>query len=154
MPADAIFKQKVHQHYLQIVTHRLQELNSKLHDLSESAANETKSSAGDKFETARAMIHIEQDQVRKQILELKAQEAVLNSIDPTTHSERIILGSLVLMQDNSCFYLSTSLGKLTLDDHKIVALSVQSPLGAKLKGLKEGDMLTMNEKQLVISRIV
>jgi transcription elongation GreA/GreB family factor len=154
MTADKNFKLKIQQHCIQIVSSRLQDLESMLKDLSESAANETKSTAGDKYETARAMLHIEQDQVRKQIFELKSQQAVLNSIDPSSNSDRIILGSLICTQDNSCYYLSTSLGKMIVEDQLIIAISMQSPLGVKLKGLKAGDELKMNERKLVISDIL
>ena len=59
-------KQKIHTHCLHLLDNKIAELQKILRSLGESAANDTKSSAGDKHETARAMIHIEQETITKQ----------------------------------------------------------------------------------------
>ena len=55
-------------------------LQQRLNDLKESGANETKSTAGDKHETALAMVQIEQANIRKQLEEALAQKAILEKI--------------------------------------------------------------------------
>jgi transcription elongation GreA/GreB family factor len=146
-------KEKIHEQCSLVISGRLQELQQKLQGLRDSMANETKSTAGDKYETGRAMLHIEQDQVGRQVAQLTAQQAVLNSIDPTAKTQRVVAGSLVLMA-GSYYYLSTGLGKMLVDGHAVVALSLQSPLGAKLKGLGAGDAVEMNGKEMKIMEIV
>ena len=96
-------KQKIHSHCKEILQQKTDALQQSLNDLTDSAAAETKSSAGDKFETTRAMLHIEQDRVRGQIAELTAQMAVLNSIDPEAAMQRAGLGSLVSMDGRRYF---------------------------------------------------
>jgi hypothetical protein len=54
-------------------------LENHLKDLSSGAQNDSKSSAGDKHETARAMMQIEQEKVGKQLKENQLQLAELNS---------------------------------------------------------------------------
>jgi transcription elongation GreA/GreB family factor len=146
------FKQQVHEHCQQIVAGKLHALQEKLQDLADSAANETKSSAGDKFETARAMLHIEQDQVRRQIAELKAQLSVLNGVDPTLQPECVVLGSLVRIQD-AWYYLSIGLGKVQVAGETVFILSPQSPLGQQLKGLSLGDDLSLNGRKMVVTKL-
>lgn len=54
------FKEKVYQQYLQLVNDKIVSLQKILNELSDSAKNETKSTAGDKHETALAMLQQEQ----------------------------------------------------------------------------------------------
>lgn len=142
-PAINPFKEEIHKHCQEILTSRLAALNKTLQDLAESVSNETKSTAGDKYETARAMLHIEQDHVRHQIQELNAQLSVLNSIDPSIAAKQIVLGSLI-QTENAFFYLSTSLGKIRIHGKTVFVLSMQSPLGKTLIGLSEGGTFPMN----------
>jgi hypothetical protein len=155
MPTDIAFKQKVHNCCLQIIADRLDALELKLQSLSESVSNETKSSMGDKYETTRAMLHIEQDQVRAQKAGLLVQRAVLNSIDLSVKRERISLGTLARIQNNYYYYyLSIALGKIQVESVLVFALSAQSPLGANLKGLTVGDELNIQERKLLISEVI
>ena len=62
-----IRKEKVHEQCRQMLDGRIAMLRQRLEELSEAVSQETKSTAGDKYETARAMLHIEQDQARQQL---------------------------------------------------------------------------------------
>ena len=146
------FKQLIYEQCRQIITGKLEALQHKLRDLAESVANETKSTAGDKYETARAMLHIEQDNVRRQISELMAQRSVLDGIDSTGRRERIGLGSVAKAGSNF-YFLSIALGKIQVEEETVIALSLQSPLGAKLKGLAAGDHTTMNGRFFLIEQV-
>ncbi len=57
-------KQKIHGHTLEIINAKISLLQKVLADLKESGSNETKSTAGDKHETALAMLQIEQANTR------------------------------------------------------------------------------------------
>lgn len=70
------FKQKIHTHCLQLVDDKILELETILRELNESAANNTKSSAGDKHETERAMVQIEQEAIGKQLHEVLEKKSV------------------------------------------------------------------------------
>jgi hypothetical protein len=147
------FKEEIHAHSRQIVVGKIDTLLQKQQDLLESMAGETKSSAGDKYETSRAMLHIEREQLNRQISELRAQLAILNSLDPTVKAQLISLGSLALVGE-TYYYLSTGLGKMTVADRLVIALSPQSPLGAKMKGLAVGSSLEINKREMVIGWIM
>jgi transcription elongation GreA/GreB family factor len=45
------------------------------------------------------------------------------------------------------------LGTLKHNDQSIQAISIQSPLGAALKGHKEGDTITFNQKKYKIETL-
>jgi len=146
------FKEEIHQHCLRLITERITLLQQKEQELAESIANETKSTAGDKYETARAMLHIEQEQLARQIAGLRTQLAVLQSVDASVQTTRIAPGSLALVNEDH-YFLSTALGRLQVGGTTVFALSVQSPLGALLAGKTVGDRLTFNGKDLVVREV-
>lgn len=132
------FKQKVHLHCIALLNEKIQTLQQTLKALTESAANETKSTAGDKHETALAMLQLEQEKVSRQLKTVLDQKVILEAIDPSLKSIRIVSGSLV-KTDKGFLFLSVALGKIMVDDTTVIALSPQSPLGKKLMGLKRKD---------------
>jgi hypothetical protein len=102
-------------------------------DLSEDAQNDAKGSAGDKHETALAMMHLEQEKLNYKLKEVLEQKSILESIDVSKAKKLIALGSLV--QTNTfLFFISTALPKITIEGKDVVALSPSSPLGAIMLG--------------------
>jgi hypothetical protein len=136
-------KEKIYQYYLAVINDKLRLLQQVLADLKESGANETKSTAGDKHETALAMLQIEQGNKREQLRELIAQKGILEKIDPSIVAPIILNGSLI-KTNRSYFFMSIALGKAVVNDITVIALSAQSPLGKKLMGLSAGDSAEIN----------
>ena len=145
-------KQKIYNHYLQVVNNKIQLLQQVLADLKESGSNETKSTAGDKHETALAMLQIEQANTRAQLKELINQKDALEKINPLLHAGIITIGSLV-KTNRGYLFVSTALSKAVIDNNTIIALSPQSPLGIKLLGLKTGDRTDINNNLYVIQNV-
>lgn len=135
-----------------MVKNKVDMLQQTLADLKESGTNETKSTAGDKHETALAMLQIEQANTRAQLLEAWAQQEVLQNLKPTIGAKKIITGSIV-KTSKGYFYLSIALGKILVDDITVYALSPQSPLGAKLMGLGVGENTQVNGNSYLIETI-
>lgn len=146
-------KQKIYQQFQQQLSGKINNLQLQLNDLKESTANETKSTAGDKYETARAMLQIEQDAIRRQLQELLEQQAVFSSINGSTHSIKIIQGSLI-KTNRGWFLLSAALGKTTIDNIVITALSSQSPLGKLLLNKTINSAVTVNSISYTIEEIL
>lgn len=145
-------KQKVYTVCLQLLQQKIDELQSALNSATEAANNETKSSAGDKHETARAMMQLEQEKITKQLNEALDQKTELEKIDLTINSSIIRKGSFI-KTDKGFLFLSIGLGKLTIDTEIIFAVSPQSPLGSKLIGLQEKDTVTLNGASYFIESI-
>lgn len=146
------FKQKIYDHYQQLLHNKITALQKVLNDLKDSGSNETKSTAGDKHETALAMLQIEQASKRAQMDDLLAQKAVLNKIDPVVKTVQVVIGSLVKTSSNY-FFISVPLGKAVIDQQNVIALSAQSPLGKILMGLKKGENVSFNQTQYFIEEI-
>jgi transcription elongation GreA/GreB family factor len=146
-------KKLIHINYLQVAAAKVTVLQQTLADLKESGANETKSTAGDKHETALAMLQIEQANKRTQLQEALEQKAVLEKIANVTNTTRIVHGSLV-KTNKGYFYMSVALGKAVVDDISVIAISPQSPLGAKLMSLCVHDAVEINGNAYSVEEIL
>lgn len=146
------FKQKVYQQYLFISDEKINTLQTILNELSESVKNETKSTAGDKHETALAMLQIEQENTRLKLLEATEQKIQLQKTDIETKSNQIIKGS-VIKTTKGYFFLSVALGKSMINDIPVISISPQSPLGTKLLGLKVNDIAEINGIKYIVESI-
>jgi len=145
-------KQKVYNHCLQVINSKINALQEVLAGLKESGANETKSTAGDKHETALAMLQIEQANIREQLKEVQQQKAVLEKINPALSPTVIVNGSLI-KTNRGYLFLSIALGKAVVDGITVTALSQQSPLGKQLLHLQQGQTVTVNGNHYFIESI-
>lgn len=136
-------KEKTYQSCLELIQQKIDVLQKNLHDLSDSAGNETKRTAGDKHETALAMLQIEQENNSRQLKEALQQKAVLEKIDPHLQTEMIVRGSLV-HTNNGIFYISLGLGKLKVEGKTVFAVSPEAPLGKLMLMKKVGDAFQFN----------
>lgn len=82
-------------------------LQKQLHGLTDSAANETKRTIGDKHETALAMLQIEQENNRRRLQDALQQKAILEKIDPTLQTEQAVRGSIIKTNKGIFFLVLT-----------------------------------------------
>jgi transcription elongation GreA/GreB family factor len=146
------FKQQVHEALLKVLADKVARLEDNMKDLRASAANETKSTAGDKYETALAMLQTEQRNISIQLSELQQQLSVVKSLDLSIQ-KNINTGSLVKCGEDY-FFISTGAGKITVEGKSIYALSSLSPLGKKLYGLIAGNAIELNNKKYKIDEVI
>ena len=106
--------------------------------IAESKLNETKSSAGDKYETGRAMMQMEQDKISSQLDQLIATKNHLKQISSDLKSDIVKVGTLVIT-DIGNYYVSVSLGKMIVDEIVYYAISPAAPLSIALTGNGVGD---------------
>ena len=136
-------KQSIYTACIQLVDTKIQTLQKTLQELSEGAESDSKSSAGDKHETARAMMQLEQEKISRQIDEVLKQKALLQKIDIHANPAQVTNGSLV-KTNKGYLFLSIALGKLLVDGIDVIVLSPQSPLGFKLMGLSADMSVEIN----------
>ncbi len=145
-------KQKIYDHYVKAIDDNVKMLQDVLNDLKESGANETKSTAGDKHETALAMLQMEQANISGQLKQMLNKKTSLERINPTLSATTIVVGSLI-KTSHGYLFLSAALGKATIDGVSVTALSPQSPLGTTLIGLSKGDSAGINNRTYIIESV-
>lgn len=131
---------------------RLNMATQTYNDALESRNNDTKSSAGDKYETSRAMMQQEMDNAEISIHQVKVFQNELNRLPLKEDSESVISGSLV-ETNTGIYFLGLSLGKIVVNNHIVYAISTASPLGKLLLKRKVGDFIDLNNAQQKILKI-
>ena len=120
-----------------------------LDKLRESKSSETKSSAGDKFETGRAMLQLEENNLRQQLAAVKANEELLGKAIRQPASEAAAIGSLVAT-DKGLYLLAAGLGKLTERGRVVYCVSPASPIGQRLIGKMVGERFLFNDTTFAV----
>lgn len=110
--------------------------------------SETKSSAGDKHETGRAMIQLEMEKAGQQLVSINVMKEILSKVSIEKTSELICLGSLVYTSKAN-YFLAISTGKLVIENEDYFVVSAQSPIGKQLLGKKIGDIIVFNAAQIL-----
>lgn len=146
------FKQKIYQHYNQLVQDRIDAFRDMIAALTEDSKNDAKGSAGDKHETALSMMHIEQEKLNHKLSEFITQKGILDKINPNILTEKISLGSLV-KANGMRLYVSLALPKITVDGQTIIAVSLQSPLGNALLGKTVGHQFQIHNTTYLVESI-
>ena len=138
-------KRSVHETALELLRKKINILRISIEDNREGLISDSKSTAGDKHETSRAMAHLEQEKLGVQYSEATKLLEVLKRIDPDTTSPTVRLGSLV-ETSLGWFYLSVGLGQIVIDGKTVFCLTPLAPFGQLLLGKKAGDQLDWQGK--------
>jgi transcription elongation GreA/GreB family factor len=125
------------------VENRYQKIKQVLEDIKEALLEESKSTAGDKHETGRAMLDIDRENTSKQLQEIEVLMALLKKIDITTKSDYVRLGSLV-KTDKATYFISLSIGSVDVNKKPYLCVALNSPMGQVLLGKKKGDTFSFN----------
>ena len=145
-------KQALYALCLDYVQQRMDAAEQGIKEAQQASKDDTKSSAGDKYETGREMARQETDRNMAQLNEANKLKVALNSIGTTTTSTTAEPGSVVIT-NNANFYLAISAGTLTVNGDTYFAVSPASPIGLLLKGKKIGDEFSLNGKAYKIIKI-
>ncbi len=145
----AISKSMLRDHCVALLQARINSLWASMNAAQEAANAETKSSAGDKYETARAMNQLEKDMLGRQLSENKRELAAMMEVDCSGVHTKVAPGSLVECTDMYFFVLG-GIGKLVIEDKTVWVISPSAPLARTLIGKTTGDQIIFNGKQITI----
>lgn len=129
---------------------RLAKIKQALSDITESLLEESRSTAGDKHETGRAMLDIERENTSKQLLEVEMLFSLLKKIDIQTKSDYARLGSLV-KTDKGSYFISISIGAIAVNKNTYICIALNSPMGQALRGKKKDEEFNFNNR---VERII
>jgi hypothetical protein len=134
------------------VSDRMTTVQQAIRQAQASSNDETKSSAGDKYETGRAMAQLEIEKNGEQLADVIKLKKKLDSLIARYPTDTIQDGSLV-MTDQGNFFLTIPAGPWVIDHKTYFAISVDSPIGSKLVGLKAGCSFLFRDKTYKIDKI-
>lgn len=134
------------------INQRIETAQSAINSAEESKLNETKSSAGDKFETGRAMMQLEQEKAEVQLANAVKLKHTLNQIDLDKKHQQVNHGCLVITNQLN-YIISIAVGKLLVENEDYYAISLSSPIGKLLLGKSIGEEVTFRGRTIRILNI-
>lgn len=132
---------------------KIKVIEEALKDTQASSNTETKSSAGDKHETSRAMAHIENERLAGQLTVLQDQLEVLFKINPDIESNKVNFGSVVICE-KSVFFISVGIGKIQSKNTSFFAIATNTPVGLNLFEKKVGEQIKVGNNIDLIQKIL
>ncbi len=136
--------------YVDDFTGRIQK---SIEDIQESLSSETKSSAGDKHETGRAMLQLEREKLGTQLAEAEKLNQILAKVSLESNKEAIGLGSLVITS-KATYFIAISAGMFEHEFHKVYCISLQTPIAKLLFGKTQGDVVHFNNNDIYIQGVL
>ncbi|SNR41078.1 3-oxoacyl-ACP synthase [Hymenobacter mucosus] len=146
---DQLLKSRLHAACLAYVQERIEACQAAINAAQESANSETKSSAGDKYETGRAMAQNERDRNKVQLHQAQQLQGELQRILPELPCDTVRPGALVHTSMGQ-FYISISAGKLIVEGRDYFAVSAAAPVAAALAGKRAGEQAMFNGKSVQV----
>ena len=140
-------------HLLDHVDKDLAEAKARMASLKESLGAESKSSAGDKHETGRAMIHLEQERVQDTVGRLEHMRGILiQRAFQDKAIQRVSPGALV-ETTGPWVLVGVPLGKVQLPDALVLCVGAEAPLAQQWHGAQPGDQVALGPQKLTIQAI-
>jgi transcription elongation GreA/GreB family factor len=146
-------KKELYKQCLNYVQKRMEAAQQAIEEAQKASNDDTKSSAGDKYETGRAMMQQETDRNAVQLNETNKLKVALNQLNYLVISDTAETGSLVIT-NNGNFFIAISAGVLMVNGETYFAISPASPVGLRLKGQKTGYEFDLNNKHYQIKKII
>ncbi|MES2828165.1 MAG: 3-oxoacyl-ACP synthase [Bacteroidota bacterium] len=145
-------KETLYQLCLDFMEQRVLTAETALQQAREASNDDTKSSAGDKYETSREMMQQDIDRNKRLLIDAQDNLRVLQSIDTSQKSATVTHGSFVTT-NQGMFYISVSVGQLQTGGKTIFAISAASPIGKLLLDKKQGQGFDFNGKKYSIEAV-
>ena len=146
------FKNKLRRWALDLITQRINTARAAIDQAQEAANSEEKSSAGDKYETGRAMSHLQQEMHSRQLTEYLKELATLHSVNTEQLCTAGRPGAF-LRGEGLAFFIAAGLGRHNIDGETIFFLSPNAPLARLLQNLTAGDHITSGQINTTIREV-
>ena len=139
-------KQKLHKYLVDSLKNKAKLLQNDIAETIEARNNDTKSSAGDKFETGREMMNIEIQKAESQLAITNKLVEELSQIDLQKNNDRVVYGSVVYTS-NGNYFISIAFGKIEIEGDVFYSISFASPIGKVLHNKQVGEGFVFQEKE-------
>ena len=145
-------KKQLYNYCQEFVNQKLETIQKTISSNKEALNSETKSSAGDKHETGRAMLQLEMEKAGQQLKVVQQMLEQISRIDVNSKNSIGCLGSLITTNSHN-YYLAISIGKVTINSEDYFVISPNSPIGKLLLGKTKGGNITFNNLEISIENI-
>lgn len=152
MPKSKDLKSALYRKCDEYVKQRIENAQNAMTSAQEAANDESKSSAGDKYTTDRAMMQLEKEKYAYQLAEAIKLSKIMVLLSIDKRFDQVALGSLVYTT-TGIYFIAISLGKISIEGHDIFVISAISPIGQRLINKKIHDVIDFNGRKFTIKDI-
>lgn len=135
-----------------LLNNRLEVIQKMISDIQNSLQSETKSSAGDKHETGRAMLQLEREKAGNQLAEIQKQQEILQKINLEAVPQKVALGSIVYTSQLN-YFIAISVGEINIENKKFYAISPSTPISQLLLSKTVGERIKFRSSTFIITKI-
>ncbi|WP_452225381.1 3-oxoacyl-ACP synthase [Lacinutrix chionoecetis] len=146
-------KEKLYNLCLEFIDNRMVTVKQTMEEIQESLLSETKSSAGDKHETGRAMLQLEREKAGNQLAEIIKIKTQLSKVNIEVVSSKIGLGSLVYTTQAN-YFIAISAGIAEMNNTSFYAISPLTPIAKLLIGKTIGDIIIFRDQNFMITDVM
>ena len=146
-------KEQLYKKCQEFVENRFQTIQNTINEIQISLMSETKSSAGDKHETGRAMLQLEREKAGNQLAEIQKTKEQFSKVNISKNSKTIGLGNIVYTSNNN-YFIAISAGQLKVKDDLFYAISANTPIGQLLMGKSVGDHVVFRNQKFKIETVL
>lgn len=147
-----MIKQELYAFCEAFVNDRLGRIQKNIGDIQESLTSETKSSAGDKHETGRAMLQLEREKLGQQLAEAEKMKHILSKVSVENPAKNIGLGSFI-KTNAANYYIAISAGECKVNKIAVYCISAATPIARLVLGKSVNDTFNFNGKEIKILSI-
>jgi hypothetical protein len=145
-------KEKLYKACDAYVEERIERIETAMAGLESDLENETKSSAGDKYETGREMINLEWNKLAEQLQQFKNLKNTLGMAKGRSNNASAQLGTAV-KTNMANYFIAIPANRIIVDGDEYFAIGANSPIAQLLLNKKAGEEITFNGKKAGIFEV-
>lgn len=145
-------KQQLVKTCLDYVEERIQKIDKAIQDLEAALKLETKCSMGDKYETGRAMLHLEFEKLSGQHEQYQKLRRTVKTIEIKKPQYSAGFGAVVETRQVN-YFIAIPAGKISVEGKTFYAVGAGAPIALALAGKSTGETIVFNGNELTITGV-
>jgi len=146
-------KKQLIAHCIQYIEQKHTVLSQSINDANSSLHSASNSTAGDKHDTSRAMMHLEIEKKSKQLNEIEQLKKIIPILNNQINGNTFGIGTIV-STNQGVFFISFNAGKKIIDNIEYTFISLASPLAKTFQQQKEKDSFTFMHKNYTVLSVL
>jgi hypothetical protein len=136
-----------------LIENRINKSEEIINYIEESIHSETKSTAGDKHDTSRELLHQERNKAAQNLNNQLMKRRTLIQLKNHKYSKKVGFGSL-LHTNQGWVFIGLSIGNIEFREEEVLCISPISPFAKALEGADQGECIEFNDTSFVIETII
>jgi len=136
-----------------LIEKRINKSEEIINSIEESIHSETKSTAGDKHDTSRELLHQERNKAAQNLKNQLMKRKTLIQLNNFPSSVNVGFGSL-LNTNQGWVFIGLSIGNIQFNEEQVLCVSPISPFAKAFEGASQGDCVEFNNTSFVIETII